>query len=333
MWLLSEDDVRRSVEMPAAIEAVRQAFGSLSAGRAEVPLRHSLRGDGGDVLLMPGRLDGPLRIGAKTVSVFPDNPERGLEPVNAAVQLLDPATGRIRALIAGNHLTALRTGAASGVATDLLAREDASVLALFGAGTQARSQLQAVSCVRELREVRVVAGSASSAQAFAREHGSNDSAGSDGHGTVDYPVRAVADPADALRDADIVVAATDSSTPVFAGPDVEAGAHVNGIGSYTPAMQEVDAELINRAIVVVDERGAALEEAGDLIVPIRRGEFSPDGIHAEIGEIVNGSESGRTRPDEVTFFKSVGNVVQDLAVASLAARVARERGLGTRLPW
>lgn len=319
--ILSEEDVRRSVDMLAAIGAVRRAFGRLSSGRAEVPVRHGLEGNGGDVLFMPGRLDGPARIGAKAVSVYPGNTDRGLEPVNASVLLVDPETGRTRALLAGNHLTALRTGAASGVATDLLAREDASVLALFGAGTQARTQLEAVAAVRELEEVRVVSRTGASARRFARK--------ADDDGSV--RVRPVEEPREALRGAEVVAAATDSSKPVFDGRDVEPGAHVNGIGSYRPDMQEVDAALVTRATVVVDERDAVLEEAGDLIVPIRAGEFSAEEIHAEIGEVAAGDSPGRTAPDEVTFFKSVGNVVQDLAVGALAVENARERGLGTRV--
>lgn len=329
LLVLSEEDVRRSAEMPAAIEAVRRAFERLASGRAEVPVRHALEGEGGEVLFMPGRLDGPARIGAKAVSVYPENADRGLEPVNAAVLLVDPETGRTRALLAGNHLTALRTGAASGVATDLLAREEASVLALFGAGTQARTQLEAVATVRDLEEVRVVSRSGESARRFAREQRGKRPGTPDGRAAAGFRIRAVGDPAEALRGADVVVAATDSASPVFDGRDVEPGTHVNGVGSYRPDMQEVDTALVTGTTVVVDERTAVLEEAGDLIVPIRGGAFSAEEIHAEIGEVAAGDASGRTAPDEVTFFKSVGNVVQDLAVGTLALENARERGLGT----
>lgn len=327
--VLSEEDVRRSVDMASAIGAVRRSFERLSSGRAVVPVRHSLEGDGGDVLFMPGRLDGPARIGAKAVSVYPENEGRGLAPVNAAVLLIDPETGRTRALLAGNHLTALRTGAASGVATELLAREDASVLALFGTGAQARTQLEAVAAVRGLEEVRVVSRGGESARRFAREQRGKGAAAPDGREAGSLRIRAVEDPAEALRGADVVVAATDSASPVFDGRDVEPGTHVNGVGSYRPDMQEVDAALVTRATVVVDERSAVLEEAGDLIIPIRDGRFSPEEIHAEIGEVAAGDAPGRIGPDEVTFFESVGNVVQDLAVGALALGNARERGLGT----
>lgn len=326
LLVLSEDDVRRALSMPAAIRAVADAFARLSAGGAQVPVRHALDGDGGDVLFMPGRLDDPSRVGAKAVSVFPDNPgERDLPAVNAGVLLVDPETGRPLALLAGNHLTAVRTGAASGVATAHLAREDASTLALFGAGPQARTQLRAVAAVRDLREVRVVARTVESARRFAREEPPGEGRRPE--------VRAVGDPDDALRGADVVVTATDSAEPVFDGRRVEPGTHVNGVGSYTPEMQEVDAELVTRSTVVVDHRASALEEAGDLLIPIAEGRFSAEEIHAEIGEVVSGDRPGRTGRDQLTFFESVGNVVQDLATASLAVETARERGLGTRVPF
>lgn len=317
--------------MPAAIEAVRRAFGRLATGRAHVPLRLSVPGEGGELLVMPGALaagdggeaeDGPdgggPALGAKAVSVFPGNPDRGLPRVNAVVLLLDPGTGAPRALLAANHLTALRTGAASGVATDLLARRDASVLAVFGAGVQARSQVAAVRAVRPIREVRVVSRGGASAEALAREL--QEVGGLEAH--------ASRVPAAALRDADVVVAATDSASPVFDGADVEPGTHVNGIGSYTPQMQEVDATLLERATVVVDDREAALEEAGDLVVPIGEGRFRPEDVHAALGEVVEGLRPARSSRNEITFFKSVGSAVQDLAVATLALEEADSRGLG-----
>lgn len=317
--ILAEEDVRAAVDMPVAIEEVRRAFGQLSAGRAHVPVRTSVPSADGDALFMPGRLAGGEALGAKVVSVYPGNRERDLPPVNAAVLLLDPASGVPRAFLAANHLTALRTGAATGVATDLLARDDAKVLALFGAGTQAGTQLEAVRAVRPVKEVRVVARSLASARAFAdRVEG--------------IRALATADREAAVRGADVVVAATDSPTPVFDGESVEPGTHVNGIGSFTPEMQEVDAALVRRATVVVDDRDAAGEEAGDLIAAVREGSFRMEEIHAELGELVNGTRPGRTSPEEVTFFKSVGTAVQDLAVAGRALAEAEAKGLGREVP-
>ncbi len=314
--VLTQDDVRSAITMRQAIDAMRQAFGQLSAGHARVPLRLPLETEKGVTLFMPAYLQRTGDLGAKIVSVYGDNPARGLPMINALVLVLDNQTGMPLALMDGTYLTALRTGAGSGLATELLAREDAEVAAVFGAGAQARTQLEAVRAVRPIREVRIVSRTRASAQRFASEIEGID-------------VRVMDDRSAAVRGADIIVAATTSSTPVFDGRDVEPGTHINGIGSYTPAMQEVDAAVVQRAKIVVDQREAALEEAGDLIIPIRQGLIRAEDIYAELGEIVNGEKAGRTSDDEITFFKSVGNAAQDVVTARWALEAAEERGLGT----
>jgi len=218
----------------------------------------------------------------------------------------------------GTWLTALRTGAAGGLAADLLARSDASVVTVFGAGVQARTQLEAVRCVRDIDEVRVVSPVREESEAFAAE-------------VDNVTVRVVDDPAEALAGADIVVTATNSSVPVFDGGLVEPGTHVTGIGSYTLEMREVDTELIRRARVFVDELEGAMAEAGDIVGPIRDGDLTEEVILAEIGEVARGAYPGRTSPDDITFFKSVGNAVQDVAVASRVLEVAEAEDLGTLL--
>lgn len=317
--VLGGEDVRRLVPMPEAIEAVASAFEQLSSGRAEIPLRTSVSAAGGVVLFMPGRLRDAEVLGGKVVSVFPDNPASGLPAVSAVVLLLDASTGLPRALLDGTALTALRTGAASGLATRLLARPDASVLAVFGAGAQARTQIEAVRAVRPIREIRLASRTWRSAERLAAELSAEPGA---------PEVRVLDDPALAVEGAHVVVAATNSSVPVFPGLAVSAGAHVNGIGSYTPEMQEVDEALVARATVFVDERGAALAEAGDLLVPLRKGLVTEEDLLTELGEVSLGLHPGRTRDDEVTFFKSVGNAAQDLAVAARALEVAVRRGEG-----
>lgn len=304
--------------MAGAIEAMREAFGQLSAGRARVPQRLSLRSPGGDTLFMPGYLEGSRALGGKVVSVFPENPGRGLPTVTGLVLLLDEETGRPVLLLDGARLTVLRTGAATGLATDLLARPDASVLALFGAGAQARGQLAGVRAVRDLEEVRVVSRTGASARALARE-------------ISGVPTRVVDEPRRAVEGADLVVTATDSAAPVFPAEAIAPGTHVNAIGSYRPDTREIEAGLVARATVVVDTREAALEEAGDLLLAIEEDAFSPGSIHAELGEIVNGERPGRTSDREVTLFKSVGSAAQDLALAARVRQAAEARGLGTRL--
>lgn len=315
LTVLSQEDVRRSIDMPAAIEACVGAYKELSAGRALSPVRHALHTPGGTSLFMPAYLMDTRALGAKIVSAFQENPKRGLPSINGVVLLLDPDTGVPMALMDGTYLTALRTGAGAGVATRELAREDAHVLTVFGAGAQARTQIEAVRAVRDISEVRVVSRGGDSARALAAELEGVDA-------------KAYSDPSEAVRGADIVCAATTSATPVFPDAAAEPGVHVNGVGSFKPDMQEIDEALLLRARVIVDARDAALEETGDLIIPIEKGVFGEEHIAADIGEILAGEAEGRTSRDQITYFKSVGNAVQDMAVALATVREAQARGLG-----
>ena len=215
----------------------------------------------------------------------------------------------------GTWLTALRTGAVGGLAAEVLSRKDASVVALFGAGVQARTQLEAVRCVRDISEVRVVSLNGTSADQLASEiEGVN--------------ARGLRDADEAILGADIVITATSSSTPVFDGSRIEPGTHVTGVGSFTVDMREVDAELIARARVVVDQRDAILDEAGDIVGAIQDGVVDESVMHAEIGEILLQQKQGRRDTEEITFFKSVGNAAQDLAVASRVLEIAEREDLG-----
>jgi ornithine cyclodeaminase len=313
--VLSAADLRAAIDMPAAIEAMRAAFAALASGEVTAPLRLGLETPHGVTLFMPAYSSGDDSASAKVVSVNPRNALRGLPAIHAVVLVIDPPTGRVRSLMDGTWLTALRTGAVGGLAADLLARPDARVVALFGAGVQARTQLEAVRAVRNVAEVRVLSRGGASADGLVSELAGVDA-------------RRVDDPREAVRGADIVIAATSSSTPVFDGADVEPGAHVTGVGSYTTEMREVDAALVARARVVVDQREAAWAEAGDIVQAIRAGAVDESVVSAELGEIVLGRAPGRTSRDEITFFKSVGNAVQDLAVATRALARAEALDLG-----
>ena len=208
---------------------------------------------------------------------------------------------------------------ASGAATDALARPDAAVAAIFGSGVQARRQLEAVCTVRSIR--RVLIYSLAGAEAFVEEMA--------GQGPIASDVTIARSPREAVAEADVICAATTSRTPVFDGRDLRPGAHVNGIGSFTPQMQEIDAETVRRARVVVDSYEAALAEAGDLIIPLQDGTISRDHIAAELGEVLAGAKPGRTSPGQITFFKSVGVAVQDAMAAGLVVRNGAALGLGT----
>lgn len=301
--------------MSEAIDAMRDAFGQLSTGEADVPQRLALRTPGGVSLFMPGYLPESGDLAAKIVSVYGNNPASGLPVVNAVVVLLDSSTGMPVALLNGTSLTALRTGAAGGLAAELLALPEADTVALFGAGAQARTQLEAVRAVRPIRRVRILSRTGDSAARLVAE-------------LEGVEAEAAIDPAHCLEGARIVITATDSSEPVFPGELVAPGTHVTGVGSFTADMREVDAALVTRAKVIVDSRDAALAEAGDLIIPIREGSFRPEDIHAELGEVVRGLRSGRENASEITFFKSVGSAAQDVAVAGRIFRRARSMGLG-----
>lgn len=324
--VLSGAEVRRAVTMAEAIQAVREAYVQLSAGQAEVPLRTPVPVEKRDAvtLFMPAYLAASDALGAKIVSVFPGNPARGLPLIHAVVLVIDAETGCPVALMDGTYLTALRTGAASGVATDLLARPDVAVAAILGAGVQARTQLEAVCTVRKVEQVWVYDVDRRAAEAYAAEMKA--------HGTpIPADIAVAESPAQAVRHADVICTATTSRTPVFADADLKPGVHINGIGSYTPEMQEVPVETVVRARVFVDSRLASLAEAGDLLIPLRQGLLSETNICGEIGQVAAGVLPGRTSAQEITFFKSVGVAVQDVAVASLILRRAVESGLGVKV--
>jgi alanine dehydrogenase len=321
--VLSADDVRQALPMAEAVEAMKAAFAQLSLGRANVPLRTPVEvpAHNGVTLFMPAYLADDDQMAVKIVSVFDDNPAQGLPLIHALVVVVDATTGRPQAAMDGTYLTALRTGAVSGAATDFLARPDARVAAIFGAGAQGRTQLEAVCAVRPIEAAWVFDSNAERARAYADEMST----------WLSLPVSLARSPAEALRQADVVCTATTSSTPVFADADLRPGVHVNAVGAYTPQMQELPAETVARARVVIDHRAASLAEAGDLIIPIEQGIIGEDHIHAELGEIVSGLKPGRASADEVTLFKSVGVAVQDVAAAGRVLAAAERLGLGVEV--
>ncbi|MFV1857837.1 MAG: ornithine cyclodeaminase family protein [Anaerolineales bacterium] len=320
--ILTKEDVRLALPMREAIEAMKEAYRQLSAGMASVPLRTRIEVTDreGVALFMPALLHTTGDLAVKIVSVFPKNVQRELPTIHAVVVAIDPDTGRPLALIEGGSLTAIRTGAASGAATDLLARSGARRVAIFGSGVQARTQLEAVCAVRDIEEACVYSIDTEGARAFAEEMA--------GVGPIPPQINVAGKPIEALAMADVICTATTSSTPVFSGRDLRAGTHINAVGAYTPEMQELDEHAVAQSYVVVDSREAVLAEAGDLMIPIQKGLIREDHIRAELGEIVSGDAQGRSTEDQITLFKSVGVAVQDAAAAGLALRRAEELGLG-----
>jgi ornithine cyclodeaminase len=324
--VLTKRDIQNAVTMADAIEAVSQAYSQLSRGKTIAPLRTQVpvKDKEAVVLFMPAFLPHSGALGAKIVSVFPQNIPSELSTIHAVVLLLDRETGRPTALLDGTYLTALRTGAASGVATDLLARQNSKTVAIFGAGVQGRTQLEAVCTVRDIIKARIYDPSSDRARVYAsemRERGD----------PIPQDISVAQTPEEALQDADIICTATTSWEPVFMDKDLKEGVHINGIGSYTPEMQEVPVQTVLRSKIVVDSMEASLTEAGDLIIPLQDKMLVESDIHGEIGQIATGDILGRESDAEVTFFKSVGLAVQDLATAILALERAEALHLGTNI--
>jgi len=321
--ILSSRDISQVTTMTEAIAAVKEAYVQLSTGKAVMPLRTQVpvQSRDGMTLFMPAYLTTSDALGTKIVSVFPENLKRNLPTIHAVVITVNTETGKPQAIMDGTYLTALRTGAASGVATELMARTEACVTAIMGAGVQARPQLEAVCTVRAVEKVWVYDCVPEAAAAYVKDMKV--------HGTpIPGDISVAESPAQAVREADIICTATTSFKPVFNDDDLKQGVHINGVGSYTPEMQEIPSETVVRSKVVVDSRSACLAEAGDLIIPLKEGLITEDHIHGEIGEVAAGVLAGRESDYEVTFFKSVGLAVQDVAVAELIRQKAEELGLG-----
>ncbi|MBS3784535.1 MAG: hypothetical protein KGY78_08825, partial [Anaerolineae bacterium] len=294
-----------------------------SEGEADVPLRTSLDvpQHNGVTLFMPAYLADDDAMAMKIVSVFNDNPDKGLPLIHAVVIVVDAETGAPDAVLDGTYLTALRTGAASGAATDVLARQDVRVAAIFGAGAQGRTQLEAVCAIRPIDQAWIYDIDREQARIAAEELSE----------LLNLSVEVADTPACAASRADVICTATTSSSPVLSDADVRPGTHINAIGAYTPDMQEIPPETILRAKVVIDHHEAALAEAGDLLIPIGEGVITVDHIHAELGEVITGGKAGRETAEEITLFKSVGVAVQDVAAAAAALKAAREMDLGTEV--
>jgi len=325
--ILSRSDVWRSVSMPAALRAMKSAFLALHAGHAQMPQRLSLDlGEQGLALLMPSLVQTPQRstFSLKLLTSVADNAARGLPRSLATILLLDAESGRTLAILEGSWLTAVRTGAVSGLATDLLARPEADLLALFGAGAQAPAQVWAIQTVRPLREVRVVNRDAAHVAALRQTLRQL-------LGEACPPLRHVADAQEALDGASLVVCATASTVPLFHTQQIAPGTHINAIGAFTPAMCEIDAATLARARLVVDQREAALVEAGDLLQAYEQGKIAGASTWLELGQLVSGEQPGRQFPEQITCFKSVGLAIEDLALALAVYTRAREMGIGTEV--
>jgi len=319
--LLTESDVRSVLSMDDLIEVMTSALGRFSAGEVVQPVRTVIPvgDDKGVFAVMPTYAHNPAALGAKLVTVFAGNAGRGLPTHLAIIALLDPETGAMRALLDGRYITEARTAAVSAVSSRLLARKEASSLAIIGSGVQARSHLEALARVHRLRQAAVWSPNRERRERFATAAFS-----------LVCPVKAVDHAGEAVVGADLIVLATSSTTPVIESGWVKPGAHIMSVGACRPTDREIDPVLIARARLFVDSRASALVESGDIVIGISEGRFGPDHVAAEVGEVVNGA-AGRRTEGEITLFKSLGLAIEDGTAADLAVRRAEERGIGTDL--
>jgi ornithine cyclodeaminase len=319
--IINQDLVRKLLPMETAMEAVADAFRALSAGKAINPLRQVMplpEGLGVQVT-MPAYMGHLRTTGLKAITVFPGNEGTVFDSHQGAVLLFGSEHGELQALVDASAITAIRTAAASGVATRLLAREDATNLAILGSGTQAASHLQAMLLARPIRRVRVWSRTPAHAQRFARL--ATDQIGAE--------IEPMPTAREAVQDADIICTTTAAPTPVLLGEWLGSGVHINAVGSSVPITRELDTNAMVRSRLFVDRRESTLNEAGDFLMPLREGAIDEGHINGEIGEILLGQNPGRISPKEITLFKSLGLAVQDLASAHIVYQAAVDRGLGT----
>ena len=321
MLVLTRADLERVLAPLDVVEAMDAAFRRYGDGLCTVPPRSTTPvGQDGVLLTMPAAFsDGAARgLGVKQVSVYPDNRVRGHPTLYATYILMDGASGAPLALLEGTYLTGIRTGATSALAARLLARPEARRVACFGAGVQARFQLLCLAALRPLERVDVIGRNPDRARAFAESM----------RETLGIPVEPCDDPHRATRQAHLIVCATTSPTPVVFGADLTPGTHVDAVGAFRPTERELDGEAIRRARVVVDTYAGALEEAGDVLIPLGDGIIDRAHVAAELAEIVTGRRPGRRSDEEITVFKSVGFALEDLAAARLAYDRGRAQGIG-----
>lgn len=326
MLFITANDVKNLFTMRDAIESDRQAFSVQAEGKTLIPVRTNFEvRDGCVSSFMPGFISAIPQVGIKIVSTFSENIKKNLPVVSATVLLVDPDTGLVSALLDGTEITRLRTGAVSGLATELLAKKDASLGALFGTGGQALSQLEALLTVRKLSEVRVydkledcIHGFIERAKPVAEKY----------HTTL----VAAKSSDDAIDGADIITTVTTTTNPVFDGNKVKQGAHINGVGTFMPFKRELDETIILRADrIFVDNMDAVMSEAGDLLIPMSEGKFKKEDIAGELGDLISGKVPGRAAPTDITIMKTVGFATLDIVIAYNIYKKAIAEGVGTTI--
>jgi ornithine cyclodeaminase len=319
MRIINRQEVERLLPMAACMDVLADAMRAASSGAVSMPLRlfTPLADGSGSFGLMPGSTLDPPFFGAKVISLLPGNPAKGLPMVQGYVSLFDHDSGKPVALIEGASVTAIRTAAASGLATRVLARKDARTHGIFGTGVQAVTHIDAVNCARDIGEILVWGRDPEKTRQFARQQSER----------LQAAIRATDDPAEAAA-CDVVSTVTAATSPILEGDWLRPGCHLNLVGVHTPEAREADTRAIARSRVYVDLMESAMNEAGDILVPISEGAIDRAHILGEIGQVLAGEIPGRTGDGEITLYKSLGIVAQDLFAAAHIYAAALEDGAG-----
>jgi ornithine cyclodeaminase len=321
MLVLNQSDVERMLTMPKCIELMTETLSALARGEATLPLRTVFAIPDGAFAVMPAALANPSCVGAKLITVLPKNHGTKYDSHQGAVLLFDTGNGSLLSVMDASSITQIRTAAASGVATNALAKMSATSLGILGAGVQGHSHLDAMMAVRPLKTVKVWSRNAASAEKLAQ------------HAREKYGVdaKAVSTAKEASANTDIVCACTSSTEPVLLGEWLSPGAHVNAVGASQPHAREIDSATVVRSRLYVDRRESALKEPGDIVTPIKNGEITPEHIVGEVGEVLIGKAPGRRGDDEITLFKSLGIAIEDLASAHFLYAEAKRQGAGVEV--
>jgi len=323
MLTLSTDDIKTLLPMAKAIELVEHAMIGVSNGEATLPLRHAMPLDPPNMLgIMPGAMQNPACYGTKLISLYPDNPAHGHSSHLGLMVLFEREFGQPTAIMNAGILTAIRTAAASAVATRALARPDSSVLAIIGAGEQALYHIESIMAVRSITEIRVAGRDATKTATFVARL------------TASYPalnIIAASSVREAVISADIICTVTSSKETVLKAKWLVEGTHVNAVGASVPTMREIDQDLVARSSLFVDYRPSALAQARDIIEALAVGVISESHIRGEIGEVLAGKVDGRQTVDEITLYRSMGIAAQDLICAHYVMEKAKAQGLGQQV--
>jgi alanine dehydrogenase len=323
MLILTETQVQALIDVDELITALERAHIQYSTGKTVMPVRLvvPLPQIDGRITAMPGFLNEDRALGMKVVTYFQNNPKQNLPSILATIMLFSTETGKMIAVMDGGYITAIRTACASAMATKVLSNPTASVLGVLGAGVQARAHIRALCRVRKLQTIKIYSPSGSSATKVKQELESE----------IGITIAVSNSVEESVRGCDLIVTATTAKEPIVSARWLQPGVHINAIGSHRPDARELDGATLARSKVFVDSREAIIAECGDVLLALEEKSVMPDQVQTEIGEVLAGTKPGRSKPDEVTLYKSVGIAIQDVATADLVYHKALEQNLGTNV--